>query len=187
MNGRLPILFFILSLSFYRYLAQDTLFALHPFIGPLIDRYEKYDYYLFPEIDSKRFKYGYIKVVNNGYLFYAHFDAGAVSVSTVDTAKILEYRSNISILRDYYTNKTPIDSTRKPHLSQIHVDTSAFKYYTLNPGILQEVERSLKSITSYPKVYARVKYEEESPRLTKQHFVRTFPSVLLWPGYRKKK
>jgi hypothetical protein len=70
--------------------SQDSTYILHPAIGEIIDRHEKTEFALFPEISVSRFEYSYIKLEGNSYWLRSYVYPDSLVVRHLDTAEIRE-------------------------------------------------------------------------------------------------
>jgi hypothetical protein len=85
------LIFITAMLSF----TQDTVYILHPIIGDIIDRHEKTDFNLFPEISTSRFEYSYIKLEGNTFRFIAHLFPDSMVTRQLDTSDIHRMEKDI--------------------------------------------------------------------------------------------
>lgn len=68
--------------------AQDSTYIIHPAIGEIIDRHEKTEFALFPEISVTRFEYSYIKQEGNSYWLRSYVYPDSLIVRHIDTTEI---------------------------------------------------------------------------------------------------
>ena len=99
----------ILSLGF-QCKSQDSLFVLHPIIGEIIDRNEKIDYLLFPEIKDSIFNYCSIKHEGDKYFVNSHLVSDSINIIQLNISEINQYQKNIDKLYDYYSSQPEEDS-----------------------------------------------------------------------------
>lgn len=92
--------------------SQDSLFVLHPLVGDTIDKNEKTNYMLFQEISDSVFKYGYITHSKDGYFINYCILDNSMSISKLDTSLIIQYRTNLDKLSEYYSNQAQKDSIK---------------------------------------------------------------------------
>lgn len=86
---------FILSLQVIC-ISQDSIYILHPVIGEIIDRNEKTDYELFPEISNTRFEYSYIKKADGNFWLKSHVFSDSLVIRQLDTTEIHQLERNIA-------------------------------------------------------------------------------------------
>ena len=75
--------------------SQDTIFILNPVIGDIIDRNEKTDFNLFPEISNTRFEYSYIKKESNDLRLIAHLFPDSIVNRQLDTSDLHRMQRDI--------------------------------------------------------------------------------------------
>ena len=102
---RLIILLVLLIIS-VELSAQDSIVVLHPVIGELIDKEEKVNYLLFPEIEKNTFNYGSVIYLDTNYYFMFNHHDDSISLMRLDSAEIIIYRNNINKLFQYYSNES---------------------------------------------------------------------------------
>jgi hypothetical protein len=78
--------------------AQDSLFILHPVIGDIIDRYEKNNFNLFPEVSGSRFEYSYIKQDGNQYWLKSHLFPDSLVIRQLDTSEIRQLINHVNVM-----------------------------------------------------------------------------------------
>jgi hypothetical protein len=130
------ILVFILLLTKFVFLySQDTIFILHIAVGDTIDRKEKMDFDLFPELKCADFKYGIIYSNGDTKKLNAYMQNNSLFTETLDSVTIAQYKANIDKLVEFYSSENQKDSisgsNRKIALINLKNDLSAEKI-TLN-------------------------------------------------------
>lgn len=90
--------------------SQDNLFVLHPIIGEIIDRNEKIDYLLFPEINDSIFSYCQIKQVEDKFFVNSYLSSDSIIIVQLNVSEINQYQKNIDKLYDYYSSQPEADS-----------------------------------------------------------------------------
>jgi len=90
--------------------SQDSLFVLHPIVGEIIDRNEKIDYLLFPEINDSIFNYCQIKQVKDKFLANSYLVSDSIITVQLSISEINQYQKNIDKLYDYYSSQPEEDS-----------------------------------------------------------------------------
>jgi hypothetical protein len=75
--------------------SQDTVYVLHPVIGDIIDRHEKTDFKLFPEISTTRYEYSYIKHEGGSFRLIAHLFPDSLVTKQLDTSDIRQMEKDI--------------------------------------------------------------------------------------------
>lgn len=90
--------------------SQDSLFVLHPIVGEIIDRNEKIDYLLFPEINDSLFNYCQIKQVEEKFIVNSYFVSDSTVTILLNISDINQYQKNIDKLYDYYSRQPEVDS-----------------------------------------------------------------------------
>lgn len=90
--------------------SQESLFVLHPLVGEVIDRNEKIDYLLFPEINDSLFNYCQIKHVEDSYFVISHLVSDSVITIQLNNSEINQYNKNIDKLFDYYSSQPDEDT-----------------------------------------------------------------------------
>ncbi len=90
---------------------QDKVISLHPVIGDTIDKNEKRNYLLFPEIDNASFETGQI-ILKNNVTYLCYQTGGNQQMKAIDSVKISEYQKNISKISAYFQSKTKSDTAQ---------------------------------------------------------------------------
>jgi hypothetical protein len=90
--------------------SQDSLFVLHPLVGDVIDRNEKIDYLLFPEINDSLFSYCQIKQVEERFFVISHLVSDSVITIQLNISEINQYNKNIDKLHEYYSSQPDEDT-----------------------------------------------------------------------------
>jgi hypothetical protein len=91
------LLFFLLT----RVLAQ--VYPLHPSVGDTLDRLEKLDYSLFPEVNNQGFNYAVIQYrENNFYLDAGYENKDSLQSFLLSQENIIEAQQNIEKINAYY-------------------------------------------------------------------------------------
>lgn len=106
------ILFWVGMVIIVNGFAQNHLFILSPVVGDTIDRTEKLDYMLFPDVNDSTFKYCYITKSTNRYFVNTVTQSDSVFVQEVDSLRIKSYQENIEKLSEYYSNLEKQDSIK---------------------------------------------------------------------------
>ena len=92
---RFAQIFVLFFFSWMQCISQDSLFILHPILGEVIDKNEKKDYLLFPEIADSIFNYGYIQHAGNKYCLNSYLLSDSLLSRIIDTAEIQQYKINV--------------------------------------------------------------------------------------------
>jgi hypothetical protein len=87
-------IFWIFSTTLLSF-SQDTVYILHPVIGDIIDRHEKTDFNLFPEISTTRYEYSYIKHEGGTFRLIAHLFPDSLVTKQLDTSDIRQMEKDI--------------------------------------------------------------------------------------------
>ena len=132
--------------------SQDTIFILHPSVGAIIDKYEKMNYLLFPEIKDTSFQYCYLKPLKGNFGLFSYFHNDSLSITRIDSLDLSHYQTNISKLNEYFSNKSKSDSLRLN--DQLNIKDYKLNYDILNPKLIKDIKNeSLRN--------ARLKDDEE--------------------------
>jgi len=118
--------------------SQDTIFILHPSVGAIIDKYEKMNYLLFPEIKDTSFQYCYLKPLKGSYGLFSYFRNDSLSVSKIDSLDLSQYQIYISKLDDYYSNKSKPDTLLS--IDKKNIEFYDFKHDNLNPNLIKNIK-----------------------------------------------
>jgi hypothetical protein len=78
-------------------ISQDSIYILHPAVGEIIDRYEKTDFALFPEVSNSKFEYGYIKQAGGNFWLKSHLYPDSMVTRQLDTSEIKQVERNIEM------------------------------------------------------------------------------------------
>ena len=132
--------------------SQDTIFILHPSVGTIIDKYEKMNYLLFPEIKDTSFQYCYIKPLKGKYGLFSYFRNDSLSITKIDSLDLSQYQTYISKLDEYYSNKSKPDTLQS--IDKKNIEFYNFKHDNLNPDMLKDIKN--ESIRN-----ARLKEDED--------------------------
>ncbi len=95
---KLVLSFLCMFSAVFASFSQDTVFILNPVIGDIIDRNEKTDFNLFPEISNTRFEYSYIKKESNELRLIAHLFPDSIVNRQLDTSDIRRMQRDIESL-----------------------------------------------------------------------------------------
>lgn len=98
-------IFLIVLTNYTGTYSQNDNTVFHPVVGDTINLKEKVDYLLFSEVSSKNFIYGIISFMDNEYKLISYHTNDTLTTS-LDSAKIAEYRQNIDKLYAYYSNES---------------------------------------------------------------------------------
>lgn len=105
------LLMMILILSFvFRGNSQDGLIVLHPIVGDTIDKDEKVNYLLFPEITDSLFIYCQINKVADKYYATSFLVRDSLLTIQLNGTEINLYKENIEKLNAYYSSQPESDS-----------------------------------------------------------------------------
>lgn len=151
MKKILAVLIFIVIKSGIAF-TQDTIFILHPSVGATIDKNEKLNYLLFPEIKDTCFQYCFIKPLKGRFAIYSFFRNDSLSISKVDTLELVNYQTNISKLDEYFSNQSKPDSLKST--DQVKKDNQTMKYDILSPNTIKDIKNETRRD-------ARLKDDEE--------------------------
>lgn len=108
---KLTILLIAIILSVQSY-GQDSLFVLHPLVGDTIDRNEKLNYLLFPQITDSDFKYCTLSHSENGYFVNTTKIDSSATVNQIDSTEINQTVARLDKVMDYYLNQEQNDSIK---------------------------------------------------------------------------
>jgi len=111
-------------------LAHDTIFVLHKAVGDTIDRTEKLNYDLFPEIKNSNFKYCFIKNSGDKYYIHSFTLSDSLIISQIDTIEIKQSIKNIDKLINFHSNNTKKDSLKIP--KNISLDLNKTNHNNVN-------------------------------------------------------
>lgn len=137
MKKILAILIFVVVKSGIAF-SQDTIFILHPSVGAVIDKNEKMNYILFPEIADTSFQYCFIKPLKGSYCIFSYFRNDSLSISSVDSLDLVKYQTNISKLNEYFSNQSKPDSLKST--DQVKKDNQTMKYDILSPNTIKDIK-----------------------------------------------
>lgn len=151
MKKVLAVLIFIVIKSGIAF-SQDTIFILHPSVGAVIDKNEKMNYLLFPEIKDTTFQYCFIKPLKGSYCLFSYFHNDSLSISNVDSLELVDYQTNISKLTEYFSNQSKPDSIQTT--DQVKKENEIMKYDILSPNTIKDIKNETRRD-------ARLKEDEE--------------------------
>lgn len=158
--------------------SQDTIFILHPSVGAIIDKYEKMNYLLFPEIKDTSFQYCYLKPLKGNYGLFSYFHNDSLSITRIDSLDLSHYQTNISKLDEYFSNRSKTDSLRI--IDQNNIDNPNLKFDILSPNMIKDIKNeSLKN--------ARLKEDEERMKRIQQGTEISPVDIYLFDIFHKKK
>ncbi len=155
--------FIFLFLPLLNSFTQDTLLILHPVVGDTIDKNDKIDFSLFPEIDNSTFAYCFIKYSEKKFYLNSYTLAGPVSARPIDTTEIRQYMNNINILVDYYANEIKRDSIKNNENPSLSLND---RKPSPNPNIISHDTRNKIKFEMYQN--ERLKSDAERMKLNKQ-------------------
>jgi len=118
------LLSLLISLSVF---SQKQIVVLHPVLGDSIDKVEKVNYLLFPELGDSLFTYGQIHFKNNKFYLHAYSQTGS-TLREIDSLEMKQYYLNVEKLMAYYAyknNPDTLNDSRSVILSSM--DTSALQ------------------------------------------------------------
>lgn len=121
---KIILLVFILCTRFVFSYSQNSIFRLHAAVGDTIDKKEKTDFDLFPELKNSDYKFGIIYSSGETTKLYVHTQTDSVIVKQLDSSIIAEYQSNINKLLDFYSTQN-----RKDTITDL---SKRFSLYDLN-------------------------------------------------------
>jgi hypothetical protein len=160
---KISLIAFIILFRFISCISQDSIFILHPAVGEIIDKNEKKQFYLFPEINDSNFKFCYIKTLKEGYLLYCVFISDSVITNLIDTIKIQEYNTNINKLVEFYAYEAKKDSLNN---SKENIDLKTINNNNPNKDLISNDVRS--KIDDETRANTRMKEDNERLNLKKQ-------------------
>ena len=158
--------------------SQDTIFILHPSVGAMIDKYEKKDYLLFPEIKDTSFNYSFLKYLKGDYCLFSYFLNDSLSIIKVDSLELTQYQSNISKMDEYFSKRTKLDSLHL--IEQTNSDNYKLKYDILTPNTIKDIKN--EAIRN-----ARLKEDEDRMRQFQQGNELSPMNIYLFELFPKKK
>ena len=109
--NRLALLF-LASIFTLTAFSQEKLVVLDPLIGDTIDKNEKVNFLLFPDLNDPDFLYGYITQSSDHYYFNSFTNDDSLTVWPIDAEELQECQRNIDKLSEYYLNKAKQDSLK---------------------------------------------------------------------------
>lgn len=104
------VLVFILCTGFMFSYSQSSVFRLHAAIGDTIDKKEKADFDLFPELKNPDYKFGVIYSCGEIKKLHIHTQTDSIIVTPLDSSTIADSRSNINKLLDFYSTQIQKDT-----------------------------------------------------------------------------
>lgn len=160
---KLLYVFIFLFLPLANSFTQDTLLILHPVVGDTIDKNDKIDFSLFPEIDNSTFKHCFISYSAKKFNLNSYTLAGSVAVRPIDTTEIRQYMNNINILVDYYANEIKRDSIKNNENPSLSLND---RKPDLNRNLISTDTRNKIKFEMYQN--ERLKSDAERMKLKKQ-------------------
>jgi len=107
---KLLIVFILCTRLAFLY-SQDAVYILHATLGDTIDKKEKINFDLFPELKNFDFKFGIIYSYGETKKLKAYTQNDSVIVKQLDSSIISEYQSNIDKLLNLYSTQNHKDTT----------------------------------------------------------------------------
>ena len=117
---KLTILLIVIALNVQSY-GQDPLFVLHPLVGDTIDRNEKLNYLLFPQITDSDFKYCTLTHSEKGYFVNTTKIDCSSTVNQADSTEINQTRARLDKVVAYYLNQEQNDSIKNAHKEKLEL------------------------------------------------------------------
>jgi hypothetical protein len=176
---------FVISLMLFTgmvCLPQDSIYILHPVIGEIIDRNEKIDFNLFPEIATSKFEYSYIQQTGGTFWLNSHVYPDSLILQQLDTADIHQLARDIEK-----------KAAANPGLIRTHTGKGEYRSVVVKPA---DADQSSQKIL-YPEMIERIgsetisnerlKDDAENQKLWRQGSNLDNNSMLIDFSYRKKK
>lgn len=176
---------FVISLMLFTgmvCLPQDSTYILHPAIGEIIDRNEKIDFNLFPEITTSKFEYSCIQQTGETFWLYSHIYPDSIILQQLDTAEIHHLEKEIEKM-----------AAANPGLIRTHAGKGEYRSVVLKPA---EADPSSHKIL-YPETIERIgsetisnerlKDDAENQKLWRQGSNIDNNGMVIDFSYRKKK
>lgn len=104
------VLVFILCTRFLFSYTQSSVFRLHAAVGDTIDKKEKDDFDLFPELKNSDYKFGVIYSYGEIKKLHVHTQTDSVILTPLDSSIIADSQSNINKLLDFYSTQNQKDT-----------------------------------------------------------------------------
>ncbi len=161
---KLLYVFAFLFLPLVNGLSQDTLLILHPVVGDTIDKNDKIDFSLFPEIDNSTFKHCFIKYSAKKFYLNSFTLTGSSAIRPIDTTEIRQYMKNIDILVDYYASEIKRDSAERA--GKVTLNLNNPNPNNVNPRLISNDTRNKIIYEMYQN--ERLKADAERMKLDKQ-------------------
>lgn len=89
---KIILLAFLLCTGFVFSYSQNSIFRLHAAVGDTIDKKEKTDFDLFPELKNSDYKFGIIYSCGETKKLYVDTQTDSVIVQQLDSSIIAEYQ-----------------------------------------------------------------------------------------------
>jgi hypothetical protein len=145
--NRLKLLILFVFFSIIKCTAQDTIFVLHQVVGDTIEKSEKLEFDLFPEIDKTNFKICFIKYSSNKYYLNSFTLTDSLIIRQLDTIEIKKSIEKINKLIDFYTYEAENDSLKKSKKNQLDVNnknSNLVDWNIVNNGKRSKIVNELK-------------------------------------------
>lgn len=127
------LILIIVALGVHCY-SQDKLFVMHPLVGDTIDKTEKLNYFLFPQIVDSVFRYCTITHSGTNYIANVTTMHDAITTHLIDSAEMAQDIVRLNKLMEYHASQGKRDSVKNEE--QLKIDLKAVPSDHLQKPIL---------------------------------------------------